>query len=53
MIVLAERSASIDSNNGTGIRPGSSGDPATWTLVTLASRITFITSVSDSAPLMM
>src|SRR5216683_66288 len=47
------RNESMDSNRGTGIRPGSSIDPETRTSQDFASRSTARTSPSDSAPLMM
>ena len=47
------RSASIDSNSGTGISPGSLSEPAICKPDKAASRRTANTSSSDSAPLTM
>src|SRR5207244_12008530 len=49
----ARRSASMDSNRGTGISPGSPSVPAILTPDSAANRMTAKTSFSDSALLMM
>ena len=53
MIEAEFRSAAIDSNKGTGIRPGSLADAREFHAATSASRNKEKTSRSDSVPLMM